>query len=432
MIWGKNIKQTIQIGFGQKNAQDVIPVTFPISSWDTICRVISNNCKNKDKDWLSWANSIVQTINQTIADAPVESPKEQTSYKNADDNSSTSNDKNEYDKSNESKKREGKKQEFRNYYDILGVETSASAEVIKERFRFLSQAYHPDKFANASQKLQAEEEFKVFNEAYQTLSDPENRSRYDERILGKESQTKRNNDANPTEPTAYKQSKTDEYYYKGRQSFFDALSEPDIGKRTGLYSKANGYLAMAYKEAGNNIEEKKGIAGLTSLVLAYMDDCKNAETWANAEISINPTNVYAKLACYHIELDKLIGHKGFVLPSDGSGAGIVASLLTVGVDAGRVQSKKNNVRIAAIEAAKIIEMHAKTDLDPDPSSWLIWAYLLLSIIDNMWGNKMKEPYLCNVLLTLPWNRFRNDQIKDIQENIEELQIQAHGYLGRLK
>lgn len=102
------------------------------------------------------------------------------------------------------------------------------------------------------------------------------------------------------------------------------------------------------------------------------------------------------------------------------------------MDAGRVQSKKNNVRIAAIEAAKIIEMHAKTDLDPDPSSWLIWAYLLLSIIDNMWGNKMKEPYLCNVLLTLPWNRFRNDQIKDIQENIEELQIQAHGYLGRLK
>lgn len=67
-----------------------------------------------------------------------------------------------------------------NYYQILGVSTNASIKEIKERFRFLAQAYHPDKFANAEHKAQAEEQFKKINEAYQILSDPRKRAEYDE------------------------------------------------------------------------------------------------------------------------------------------------------------------------------------------------------------------------------------------------------------
>ena len=41
------------------------------------------------------------------------------------------------------------------YYLVLGVEPDAKPEVIQERFRFLAQAYHPDKFSNPKQKLLA-------------------------------------------------------------------------------------------------------------------------------------------------------------------------------------------------------------------------------------------------------------------------------------
>lgn len=67
----------------------------------------------------------------------------------------------------------------KDFYSILGVSTTATAAEIKERFRFLSHAYHPDKFATAAQREAAEYEFKQINEAYQILSDPSERANYD-------------------------------------------------------------------------------------------------------------------------------------------------------------------------------------------------------------------------------------------------------------
>jgi len=229
-----------------------------------------------------------------------------------------------------------------------------------------------------------------------------------------------------------KRSKADEYYEKGMKSFLEIFSESDIGKVSGHLTRAQGYLTMAYKAAGDDGEEKKGIAGLMAIILVNMDDYKSAENWAKAELSINPSNVFARLAWYYIELNKLVGHKGFVTKSDGSDFGLFASILTTGVDVGRVQSKKHAVKIAALEVAKAIEYRAQTEPEPNPGLWFLWSTMLLSIIENMWANKMKEPYLCNVILNLPWNRFPEEQIKDMQETIEELQVEAHGYLGRLQ
>ena len=65
----------------------------------------------------------------------------------------------------------------KDYYKILGVERSSSAAEIRKAYRKLARKYHPD--VNPGDKS-AEEKFKELNEAYEVLSDPEKRKRYDE------------------------------------------------------------------------------------------------------------------------------------------------------------------------------------------------------------------------------------------------------------
>src|SRR5260370_21918425 len=70
--------------------------------------------------------------------------------------------------------------EYRDYYKILGLARTATADEIKKTYRRLARKFHPD----VSKEKDAENKFKEVQEAYEVLKDPEKRAAYDQ--LGSE------------------------------------------------------------------------------------------------------------------------------------------------------------------------------------------------------------------------------------------------------
>ena len=67
--------------------------------------------------------------------------------------------------------------EFKDYYSVLGVDRNAKEEEIRQAYRKLARQNHPD--VNPGDHS-AEERFKEINEAYEVLSDPQKRQKYDQ------------------------------------------------------------------------------------------------------------------------------------------------------------------------------------------------------------------------------------------------------------
>ena len=70
----------------------------------------------------------------------------------------------------------------KNYYEILEIDKNASPEIIDKAYKTLAKKYHPD-LQDEAHKKESEEKFKIINEAYQVLSNQEQKALYDQKLV---------------------------------------------------------------------------------------------------------------------------------------------------------------------------------------------------------------------------------------------------------
>ncbi|MFN8415887.1 MAG: DnaJ domain-containing protein [Cytophagaceae bacterium] len=170
------------------------------------------------------------------------------------------------------------------YYSILGVPTSASTDDIKKAFKSLAKAHHPDKNPGSTYH---DEKFKLINEAYQVLSDPVKKSKYDAYILyGNTTNYTHQRTTQTNQQTTYKRPKRDpkvveeERKLKRKYYFFTALFAVGITVfGTFFYYFMNKYTAKTYYEKGLKFEQ---LGNYSYALQAYLASLQQYEDFPEA------------------------------------------------------------------------------------------------------------------------------------------------------
>ena len=116
--------------------------------------------------------------------------------------------------------------EFQDYYQVLGVARAAPADDIKKTYRRLALQWHPDRHP-AEGRDAAETKFKRISEAYEVLSDPEKRKRYDE--LGADWQQGQDFRPPPSGPRMSREEFERQYGAGGFSEFFETIFGEQFG-----------------------------------------------------------------------------------------------------------------------------------------------------------------------------------------------------------
>lgn len=130
-----------------------------------------------------------------------------------------------------------------NYYDILGISNSATKAEIKKAYKTLVKKYHPDVYEG--DKSIAESKIKELNEAYETLSNPDLRKKYDDSLLAiHDENTFTNNDFETSHSNEDKFKNYDnlynDNYYKRYTTNYYGVSRDNLHKDTSRnYSQNN-------------------------------------------------------------------------------------------------------------------------------------------------------------------------------------------------
>ncbi len=156
---------------------------------------------------------------------------------------------------------------MKDYYQILEVPPNASQERIKEQYRFLVHAWHPDKFPNPAQKAKAEEKIKEINEAYEVLSNPTKRAQYDrERSRSSFDEEKRNQEKAQAEAEQRRTEQESQYRQRTDEERRRAEHERQQKERAEAKRQQAEY-ERQQKERANREKSRRFITTIVVLVL---------------------------------------------------------------------------------------------------------------------------------------------------------------------